>query len=265
MATLLLSAAGAAIGAGFGGTVLGLSGAVIGRAVGATLGRVIDQRIMGAGSQAVETGRVDRFRLMGASEGSAVPLVWGRTRVAGQVIWSTAFQETVTTRGGKGTPQPKVREFGYTVSLALALCEGEITRIGRVWADGQEIEKGQLSLRVYTGSETQMPDPKISAVEGVEKAPAYRGTAYVVIEDLDLSRFGNRVPQFNFEVMRRAKSSGRPQVDLAASIPGVALFTGDNARPFFRRTGCQPISECEFGFRENGPTNLVGATVRGIA
>jgi hypothetical protein len=226
MATLLLSAAGAAIGAGFGGTVLGLSGAVIGRAVGATLGRVIDQRIMGAGSQAVETGRVDRFRLMGASEGSAVPLVWGRTRVAGQVIWSTAFQETVTTRGGKGTPQPKVREFGYTVSLALALCEGEITRIGRVWADGQEIEKGQLSLRVYTGSETQMPDPKISAVEGVEKAPAYRGTAYVVIEDLDLSRFGNRVPQFNFEVMRRAKSSGRPQVDLAASIPGVALIPG---------------------------------------
>jgi hypothetical protein len=69
MATLLLSAAGAALGAGFGGTVLGLSGAVIGRAVGATLGRVIDQRIMGAGSQAVEVGRIDRFRLMGLARG----------------------------------------------------------------------------------------------------------------------------------------------------------------------------------------------------
>ena len=226
MATLLLSAAGAALGAGFGGTILGLSGAVIGRAVGATLGRIIDQRIMGAGSQAVETGRVDRFRLMGASEGAAIPLVWGRTRVAGQVIWSTAFQENVTTRGGKGAPQPKVREYGYTVSVAIALCEGEITRVGRMWADGQEIEKDQLALRVYTGNETQMPDPKIAAVEGSANAPAYRGTAYVVIEDIDLSRFGNRVPQFNFEVMRRAKSAGRVQEDLAASIKGVALIPG---------------------------------------
>ena len=57
MATILLAAAGAFAGAGFGGTVLGLSGAVIGRAVGATLGRAIDQRLFGAGSEAVETGR----------------------------------------------------------------------------------------------------------------------------------------------------------------------------------------------------------------
>ena len=226
MATLLLSAAGAALGAGFGGTVLGLSGAVIGRAVGATLGRVIDQRIMGAGSQAVEVGRTDRFRLMGASEGSAVPLIWGSTRVSGQVIWSTLFQETVTRRGGKGAPQPRVSEYSYTISIAIALCEGEITRVGRIWADGFELEKDQLALRVYSGSEDQQADPKISAVEGADYAPAYRGTAYVVIEDLDLSRFGNRVPQFNFEVMRRAKSTGRPQRDLAASIRGVAIIPG---------------------------------------
>jgi hypothetical protein len=224
MATILLSAAGAAIGAGFGGTVLGLSGAVIGRAVGATLGRVIDQRLLGAGSQAVDVGRIDRFRLMGASEGAMIPLVWGRARVAGQVIWATQFQETATTRGGKGAPRPKTRSYGYTVSLAIALCEGEITRVGRIWADGQEIEKAQLNLRVYRGTETQLADPKIAAVEGVGNAPAYRGTAYVVIEDLDLSRFGNRVPQFNFEVMRRANVT--PQADLPASIPGVALIPG---------------------------------------
>ncbi len=226
MATLLLSAAGSALGAGFGGTVLGLSGAVIGRAVGATLGRFIDQRILGAGSQAVETGRVDRFRLMGASEGATIPMVWGRTRVAGEVIWSTAFQETVTTRGGKGSPQPKVKEYGYSLSLAIALCEGDITRVGRIWADGQEIEKDQFALRVYTGDENQMPDPKIAAVEGADYAPAYRGTAYVVIEDLDLSRFGNRVPQFNFEVMRRAKTQVRARMDLAATVSGVALIPG---------------------------------------
>ena len=77
MATLLLSAAGAAIGSGFGGTILGLSGAVIGRAVGATIGRAIDQRVLGGGSEAVEVGRIERFRVMGASEGTAIAHVWG--------------------------------------------------------------------------------------------------------------------------------------------------------------------------------------------
>jgi hypothetical protein len=227
MATILLSAAGAAVGAGFGGTVLGLSGAVIGRAVGATLGRVIDQKLLGAGSQAVEVGRVDRFRLMGASEGAMVPLIWGRARVAGQVIWATQFQETVTSSGGgKGAPKPRTTEYSYTVSLAVALCEGVITRVGRIWADGVEIEKDQLNLRVYRGTEMQVTDPKIAAVEGAANAPAYRGTAYVVIEDLDLSRFGNRVPQFNFEVMRRAASDVRQAQDLPANIRGVALIPG---------------------------------------
>jgi len=72
MATLLLSAAGAAVGAGFGGAVLGLSGAVIGRAIGATLGRVIDQKLLGAGSEPVDVGRIDRLRLTGAGEGAPI-------------------------------------------------------------------------------------------------------------------------------------------------------------------------------------------------
>ncbi len=101
MATILLSAAGAAVGAGFGGSVLGLSGAVIGRAIGATLGRVIDQKLLGGGSRAVETGKVDRFRLSGASEGAPIGLIWGRMRIAGQVIWSSRFQESVSTSGGE--------------------------------------------------------------------------------------------------------------------------------------------------------------------
>lgn len=61
MATILLSAAGAAIGSGFGGTVLGLSGAVIGRAVGATLGRAIDQKILGVGRRRSRSARSSGF------------------------------------------------------------------------------------------------------------------------------------------------------------------------------------------------------------
>jgi len=170
MATLLLSAAGAAVGAGFGGAVMGLSGAVIGRAIGATLGRVIDQRLMGAGSEPVDIGRLDRLRLTGAGEGAPIGQLWGRMRLAGQVIWATEFTETVRRRrSGKGAPKPKVNEYSYSVSMAVALCEGEILRVGRIWADGNEISPRDLNMRVYSGSETQLPDPKIEALHDRRK------------------------------------------------------------------------------------------------
>ncbi|TCO70905.1 baseplate multidomain protein megatron [Rhodovulum euryhalinum] len=225
MATIVLSAAGAAAGSALGGSVLGLSSAVIGRAIGATVGRAIDQQLLGTGSQAIETGRVERFRLTGASEGAPVGRLWGRSRLAGQVIWASRFKESVATSGGgKGAPsKPKLREYSYSVSLAIALCEGEIARVGRVWADGTEIAPDEISLRVYSGSAEQLPDPLIEAVEGMGQAPAYRGIAYVVIEDLDLGRFGNRVPQFSFEVVRAAAGDVE---DLAHLLQGVALIPG---------------------------------------
>jgi hypothetical protein len=229
MATILLSAAGAAVGAGFSGTFLGLTGAVIGRAVGAAIGQAIDQRVLGSGSGAVDVGKVDRFRLTSAGEGAPVARVWGRVRLGGQVIWASRFEETVrTSGGGKGIPSgPTLREYSYSVSLAIALCEGEIARVGRIWADGQEIERDSIDLRVYRGSEDQLPDPKISAVEGATNAPAYRGIAYVVIENLDLARFGNRVPLFSFEVVRMARRDpARIASDLASAVRAVALIPG---------------------------------------
>ncbi|MEC3862228.1 glycoside hydrolase/phage tail family protein [Mesobacterium sp. TK19101] len=226
MATILLSAAGAAIGSSVGGSLLGLSMTAVGRFAGATLGRALDQRLMGQGAEAVETGRVDRLRITGAGEGRAVPQAWGRVRLGGHVIWATQFAEHVSTSGGggKGAPsQPKVRQYSYSVSLAVALCEGVITGVNRVWADGVEIAVTDLNMRVYDGSADQMPDPKMEAVEGAGAVPAYRGTAYVVIEDLMLERFGNRVPQFSFEVVRPVQDD--PE-EMPFGVRGVALMPG---------------------------------------
>lgn len=229
MATLVLSAAGLALGGSIGGTILGVSAAALGQAAGATLGRVIDQRILGSGSAAVETGRVDRFRVTGAGEGATVGQIYGRMRVPGQVIWATAFQETSeTTGGGKGFPSsPEITQYSYTVSLAVAVCEGTIARIGRVWADGRVMSHARLNMRVYDGSAFQAADPKIAAVEGIGNAPAYRGIAYVVFEDLLLGQFGNRVPQFTFEVMRPSEVGAPAEVaDIARQVRGVALIPG---------------------------------------
>jgi hypothetical protein len=205
MATILLSAAGAAIGGSIGGTALGLSMVTVGRLVGATLGRAIDQRLLGQGSEAVETGRVDRFRLTGSGEGEAITQLYGRMRIGGHVIWASDFNETVTvtrTGGGKGSPRVTQTSYSYSISLAIALCEGVISGVPRVWADGVEIAPWDLNMRVHHGDAQQQPDPRIEAVEGTGQVPAYRGTAYVVIEDLPLARFGNRVPHLEFEVIR---------------------------------------------------------------
>ncbi|MEP3299232.1 MAG: glycoside hydrolase TIM-barrel-like domain-containing protein [Pseudoruegeria sp.] len=230
MATIALAAVGAAVGGAVGGTAIGLSSVVLGQAVGGTLGRIVDQQIMGSGSQAVETGRIDRFRLTGASEGAPISQVFGRCRVSGQVIWSTKFKEAVSKRtsGGKGTkPKVTTTSYTYSVSAAIALCEGTIGRVGRVWADGAEVDLAALNMRVYPGDDTQMPDPKIEAIEGTGLAPAYRGVAYVVFEDLDLTVFGNRFPQFTFEVHRPAEAGqGENDLDPVHSVNGVALIPG---------------------------------------
>lgn len=228
MATIILGAAGAALGGAVGGTAFGLSSAVIGRAIGASLGRSLDQQLMGGGGDVVENGRVDRFRLTGAGEGSPISHIYGQMRVAGQVIWATRFKEEVATSGGGkgGPPKPTVRNYSYSVSLAIALCEGEISRVGRVWADGQPVERDDLNMRVYPGTEDQLPDPKIEATEGAGHAPAYRGIAYVVLEDLDLGQFGNRVPQLSFEVLRPELNRDAPETTLALGVQAVALVPG---------------------------------------
>src|SRR5690606_12737308 len=84
----------------------------------------------------------------------------------------------------------------------VALCEGPITGIGRVWADGKPMDLSGVTWRWYPGDETQTADPCIAAKMSAANTPAYRGTAYVVLEELPLSNYGNRLPQLSFEVFR---------------------------------------------------------------
>ena len=257
MATVILSAAGAAVGGAVGGQALGLSAAVWGRFAGAAVGRVLDQRLLGQGSGVVEQGRVDRLRLTGAGEGAPVPHVFGRVRIGGQVIWASAFAEHVSvtqgSRGGKGTPQPATPttvRYSYSVSLAVALCAGPIAGVQRVWADGAELAVEDVVMRVYTGSDTQLPDPKIEAIEGAGSVPAYRGTAYVVFEDLPLEAFGNRVPQFSFEVLCPEENGG-PDGDPAQNVQAVALMPGTGEYAL----ASQPVS-VQFGPGAMGSRNV---------
>ncbi|MCB1376013.1 MAG: glycoside hydrolase TIM-barrel-like domain-containing protein, partial [Rhodobacteraceae bacterium] len=208
MASIILAAAGTAIGGSIGGAVLGVSAAAIGGAVGSIAGAAIDSWLVAsmAPTQRIAGQRLDTLQITTSTEGAIIPRVYGAMRTGGNVIWATDFrEETRTTEqgGGKGGGGggTEVTEYFYFASVAVALCEGPITGIGRIWADGKPMGLDGVTMRVHLGDEAQEPDPFIAAKMGTD-TPAYRGTAYVVFEELPLERFGNRLPQLSFEVFR---------------------------------------------------------------
>ncbi|MCA3561487.1 MAG: glycoside hydrolase/phage tail family protein [Aestuariivirga sp.] len=224
MATVVLQAVGTGLGTLLGGPV----GGMIGRALGAVAGSFIDEKLFG-GARTAKGPRLTDLRVMASTEGAPIARLWGRMRVAGQVIWATDFIEKTKTEGGKGGgggSGGKVKTYSYSASFAVALCEGEIDRIGRVWADGRPFDLRGVTARIYTGSETQEADSLIAAIEGQGKAPAYRGLAYVVFEQLPLAGFGNRLPQLSFEVMKGVGGM-ESHVKAVNIIPGSTEFGYD--------------------------------------
>ena len=229
MATLVLQSAGQALG----GLIGGPAGALLGRAAGAIAGSLVDQALFGPPDRKIEGPRLSDLHVMGSSEGAPIARLWGRARIAGQLIWAVNFEEVISSRkqnaGGKGSlggPKTKVTEYSYFASFAVGLAEGEITRIGRIWADGKEIDPSGYTWRLYTGSPDQQPDALITAKEGPGNAPAYRDTAYVVFERLPLEKFGNRLPQLTFEVFR-ALAGVEDDIRAVNIIPGATEFGYD--------------------------------------
>ena len=212
MAQVILSSVGAALGGPVGG------------AIGATLGAALDRAAINALTPPRQVGpRLTELRLTGAAEGAPMACLFGRARVAGQVIWAARFRERRVEGRVGGSKGARTVAQAYSLSFALALCEGPIDGVGRVWADGKLLDLSGLTMRVHRGDADQGPDPLIVAVEG--QAPAYRGTAYVVFEDLPLDAFGNRPPQLSFEVWRRPRPVGAAP-GLEDRLTGVCLIPG---------------------------------------
>ncbi len=223
MATVVLQYAGTALGTFLGGPLGGL----LGRAAGAIAGNMIDQKLFG-GDTNREGPRLSSLRLMSSDEGAPIPVLYGRMRIAGQVIWASTLEEVANTStqkaSSKGGPQATQTDYSYFANFAVGLCEGEIDRIGRCWADGKEIDLEIFNPRIYLGTETQNVDSLIAAKETF--APAYRSLAYIVFERLPLGQFGNRIPQLAFEVIRTGNGVAGA-VKAMNIIPGSTEFGYD--------------------------------------
>ncbi|UYN99708.1 MAG: glycoside hydrolase/phage tail family protein [Devosia sp.] len=226
MATLALSVAGQFAGALLGGPF----GATIGRALGALAGSAIDGMLFGG----EQTSRAADLRLTGSSEGIPVPRLYGWGRLSGNIIWARELERLGgETSGSKGMGSASEDEVG--ASFAIGFCEGPVARLGRIWADGQLLDTRGLTLRFYGGDEGQLPDSLIEATQGGDNAPAYRGLCYLVVENLPLSRFGNRIPQITAELCR-VVGTLEPDIRAITVIPGASEF-GYDPTPRLRVVG----------------------------
>lgn len=233
MAQLAVSIGGAVLGGVAGFFMGGPAGAAWGAQLGFMAGGIAGSLLIHQpGPQPAD------LRVQDSAYGKPIPTVYGVYRVSGNVIWA-GQPHSHNSGGGKGTPQPN--QTTVTMSFAVGLCRGPIKGIRRIWANGkliydvsnpsnfQQISGSNqmvTNFAMYPGDENQNPDPIIQAAEGVANTPPFRGLAYVVFNELDLSKWGNYLPSLSFEVVASAVTtwtkSGSTTTRGTPALPGGA-------------------------------------------
>ncbi len=205
MATQLLGITGAIIGGAF----YGPRGAQIGFAVGSIIGGIIDPpHIDGPklGDAAIQTSR----------DGIPIPIIWGIHHVVGNIIQMNPIIETKKKirqgKGGGTTTTETRRTRTFAIGIARGP-DGPVAGFLRVWENNKLVYDARpvptlpvadsiaflASVNIYLGGEAQLPDPELEVETGVGTTPAYRGLAYMVFINKDITDFGSSIPSYRFE------------------------------------------------------------------
>jgi len=270
---------GATIGAPFGQPLLG---AQIGFAIGSGIGAAVFPEK----GPVIVGPRLRDLDVQSSSYGLPIPIVFGTTRLAGNIIWATQIKETRREDGGgKGGGGGSTQvTFTYSIDCAIAICEGPIIGIRKIWGDTKLIwsigepetaeeklasllglavsfidaveailevqTKGFGAMRIYPGTQTAEPDPLIEADKGVGDVPAYRGLCYVVFDDFQLANFGNRIPNFSFEVVF-AGTQTTAELD-SVTIPDSGATSYRKCIGSFVDNNGEMVLLCDRGINESG-------------
>ena len=158
--------------------------------------------------------RILSLQVQQSSQGLTLPVIYGRTRVAGNLIWYGDFvtieNKTTTRQGGKGGGGVKQVDIAYTYEAAvmLALCEGEIQGVGRIWRDKEKFDSlAQLRLTLMRGGDEQPLWTHLAQAKHQNQALNYSGTAYLCSPNYELTKSA-QIYQHNFEVIGKLGYSG---------------------------------------------------------
>ena len=152
--------------------------------------------IFGGGSSTKPT--YNSLQVQTSSLNLPIPLVWGAQRVSPNLIWFGDFKTHKKSSGGKGGGGKGATTYTYSAAVAMALCEGPIVGIGKVWADKQKTTLSKLKLTLFLGTSTQSPWSYLTT-KHPSQALSYADTAYVASSSYNLGSSAS-LPQHHFEV-----------------------------------------------------------------
>ena len=228
MTTLFLSTIGGSVGAAALGTIGQFAGAELGTYVGARL----DSLMFGLDKTlpAVHAPRLNDLNIQTSTYGKVIPIIYGYAKISGNIIWALPLQEVMeknsTTVGKWGPRTTRIQiNYSYYATVAIAICTGVVNELINIYANEQLVDTNAIKYRFYAGTEDQQPDHLIQTLEG--HAPAYRGISYIVLEDFPLAEYGNRIPNFTFEVSCNMSSEVADKIKSINIIPGSGEFVYD--------------------------------------
>lgn len=238
MAQLAIAAVGAAIGNAFIPTILGVSGAGIGWALGGYIGATLTR-------PKYEKPPVGDLTAPQLTYGSPLPRVWGTVATAGSLAWMSDKRATEqTTEVGKGG-DTVVTGYTYAADMMFVVAaeSGDGIALTRVWRNGKLVwsKRSGATGDTYVASDTtelwddielrdgnaaQTPWPIYEAAVGTADALAYRRRATVCITN---ARFGSSPtpPSYVFEISSNATSSPG-DVFLLVNVEGGVFTDGSS-------------------------------------
>lgn len=171
--------------------------------------------------------RAEALKLQSSSYGAAVPVVHGKTRIAGNLLDYGLFKAVAHTTseevGGKGGGTSlENTTYTYRATVVIGLCEGQIQSIGSVWAG--KVKYASLNdVPSFTrdwrsGLVWAQPSWWPLALMGVAHEVPYSGMALIGIQDYELGS-GADLPNHNFEVVARGAYQAHAELpDADASL-----------------------------------------------
>lgn len=171
------------------------------------------------------------LQLQTSNYGRAITIVYGTTRISGNLIWYSDFKSIPQTQsiGGKGG-SPTQTTYTYQVAAILALCEGVLgsitekttkqwsyrgysgpttytyTGVRTIYADQSKFTPATLNMSVFTGTAAQTAFSYVTTNHPTE-ALNYKNLAYVASGAYNLGS-NSSLPQHLFEVIGILANAG---------------------------------------------------------
>lgn len=172
-----------------------------------------------------------------------LPVIFGTVKLSGELLWQSKPVGVLRdVSNGVSGLFSSISSFGvsnilgsilslfsnsnktetiYLQSFAVAICQGRVDKLVEISIDDEVVDLRKVSYRFYDGSQS-VADPTLAKVLGIGNVPSFNGVCYIVFDGLNISDFGNRIPKFEFKIIRTVQDD--LSLELRWKIGGVTMI-----------------------------------------